>query len=372
MKLRKVFALLIALAMCLSFFTACGSTSDEAEAAPAAESAAPAEEAASVEEAVTSAVDAVEETVSTIAPKNGDHYVIAYSCIAYAIAPYPTLVGDCLQEAIEGMGWEFNSLAAEGDVELQAEQVETLLSADPDMLVLWAGDASLAPIYCSAAQEAGIPVLLIMCSIPEENRDMTIGYIGSDMYVVGYIEGQAMVERYGAENEALIVSVSGVESQQDYQDKLAGFKAALIEAGCLNEDGSSATWAFVGPEWCLSSRDTAQTAMENYIQTYGDSITAVIGFDDDLSMGCVNAIQAANLGDSIEVWSQMGMIEMINAIRNGQAYYTIYLPAYANANAVVDSIVNYMATGSVGDEWMIQTDFIEITPENCYDYDGDF
>jgi len=312
-----------------------------------------------------------DEGAAAIEPRNGENFVVAYSCIAYAIAPFPTMMGDYLKNAIEESGWEFNYLSGEGDVELQAEQCSTLLASDPDVLVVWSGDASLTPMYCMEANEKGIPVILIMCGIAEEQQDMALHFVGTDQYDISYEQATQMVERYGADEECLIVSVSGVESQEDYQAKLNGFMDGLKDAGVINEDGSAGTWTFVGPEWCLSSRDTAQSAMENYIATYGDAITAVIGFDDDLTMGCVNAIQESGLGDDIEVWSQIGMVEMIQAIRDGKAYSTIFLPAVANAETVVSVISNYI-NGVEEPEWQVATDYVVITPDNCFDYDGDF
>lgn len=378
MKMKKWIALLLVLSLSLGALTACGQSSSSADAAePTEESSADATEpteessASAAEKTAGETASDVETVIEGREPKNGENFVIAYSCIAYAVAPFTTMMGDYLKSAVEENGWTFDYLAAEGDVELQAEQVTTLISMNPDVLVVYAGDASLTPVYCQEAYDAGIPVILIMCSIDEENRYMTMNYVGTDQYDISYEQAQQMVERYGADSETLIVSVSGVEAQEDYQLKLNGFLDGLKDAGVINEDGSAGTWTFVGPEWCLSSRDTAQSAMENYIATYGDAITAVIGFDDDLTMGCVNAIQEHNLGDSIEVWSQMGMIEMIQAIRDGKAYSTVYMPASENANAVVQVIKDYVA-GIEQPEWQVAPNYVVITPDNCYDYDGDF
>jgi ribose transport system substrate-binding protein len=289
-----------------------------------------------------------------------ESYTIAYSCIADAIAPFPTVMRTELQKQCEEKGWTFNYLAAEGDFELQAEQVTQLLAQNPDVLLVWAGDASLAPMYISEANEKGIPVILMMCSIDEEYRDQVYGYVGSDMYGVSYEQGQRMVEKYGADSGKLVVSVSGVEAQQDYQDKLRGFKDAIADTN----------WTFIDPTYCQSSRDTAQSAMETYLATYGDSIDIVIGFDDDLTMGCINAIDEAGLTGTIDVYSQMGMKEMVQAIRDGKATETLALPASYNINAVIDAIETCMS----GEEhdWFFPADYLFVTSENANDYEGDF
>ena len=292
---------------------------------------------------------------------NDDTYSVAYSCIADAIAPFPNIMRTELQEQCADKGWEFNYLAAEGDFELQAEQVSQLLAQDPDGLLVWAGDAALSPMYIAEANEKGIPVILMLCSIAEEYRDQVYGFVGSDMYQVSYEQGQRMVEKYGADSEQLVVCVSGVESQQDYQDKLRGFTDAIADTN----------WTFVGPTYCLSSRDTAHSAMETYIATYGDEIDICIGFDDDLTMGCVNAIEEAGMTGEIDVYSQMGMIEMVQAIRDGKATETLALPASYNVAKVIEAIETCQS-GEEPENWFFAADYLFVTSENCDEYEGEF
>lgn len=293
----------------------------------------------------------------------GKTYTVAYSCIADAIAPFPTIMRTELQKQCADKGWNFEYLAAEGDVELQAEQVTQLLAKDPDVLLVWAGDAALSPMYIGEANEKGIPVILMMCSISEEYRDQVYGFVGSDMYQVSYEQGTRMVDKYGADSEQLVVCVSGVESQQDYQDKLAGFTQALKDKG--------ANWTFIDPTYCLSSRDTAQSAMETYIATYGDEIDICIGFDDDLTMGCVNAIEEAGMTGQIDVYSQMGMKEMVQAIRDGKAVETLALPASYNIAKVIEAVETCLS-GAEPESWFFAADYLFVTSENCNEYEGDF
>lgn len=288
-------------------------------------------------------------------------YKVAYSCIADAIAPFPTIMRTELQKQCAEKGWEFSYLAAEGDVELQAEQVSQLLAQNPDVLLVWAGDAALSPMYIGEANEKGIPVILMMCSIAEEYRDQVYGFVGSDMYQVSYEQATRMVEKYGKDSEQFVVCVSGVESQQDYQDKLRAYQDVLADTN----------WTFIDPTYCLSSRDTAHSAMETYIATYGDQITICVGFDDDLTMGCVNAIEEAGMTGKIDVYSQMGMIEMVEAIRNGKATETLALPASYNIAKVVEAVETCLS-GAEPESWFFAADYIFVTSENCNEYEGEF
>lgn len=294
--------------------------------------------------------------------KDGEKtYKVAYSCIADAIAPFPTIMRTELQKQCAEKGWEFNYLAAEGDVELQAEQVSQLLAQNPDVLLVWAGDAALSPMYIGEANEKGVPVILMMCSIAEEYRDQVYGFVGSDMYQVSYEQASRMVEKYGADSEQFVVCVSGVESQQDYQDKLRAYQDVFADTN----------WTFIDPTYCLSSRDTAHSAMETYIATYGDQIDICVGFDDDLTMGCINAIEEAGMTGKIDVYSQMGMIEMVQAVRDGKAVETLALPASYNIAKVVEA-VECCLSGAEPENWFFAADYIFVTSENCNEYEGEF
>ena len=163
------------------------------------------------------------------------------------------------------------------------------------------------------------------------------------------------------DSEQLVVCVSGVESQQDYQDKLRGFTDAIADTN----------WTFVGPAYCLSSRDTAHSEMENYIATYGDQIDICLGFDDDLTMGCINAIEEAGLTGQIDVYSQMGMIEMVQAIRDGKATETLALPAYLNIAKVMEATEDCL-NGKTPDNWFYAADYLFVTATENTDYEGDF
>lgn len=287
-------------------------------------------------------------------------YTVAYSTIADTIAPFTSKLRTYLQEKCADKGWTFNYLAAEGNVELQAEQVSTLISSQPDMLILFVGDAEMGVSYCKDAYDADIPVLLLCNSITQNAEDYCIALVATDMYQISYDQGKDIVDKHGADAGLTIVCVSGVESQLDYQLKLQGFSAAIADTN----------YTLVGPAYCNSSRDAAQSAMETYLATYGDAIDVVIGFDDDLTLGAVNAIAEAELTGKIEVYSQMGMNEMLQAIKDGKADQTIFLGADMITDAAIDTIAKYFAGESF--DFNIAPDVPVIDAANVDEFEGDF
>ena len=110
-----------------------------------------------------------------------------------------------------------------------------------------------------------------------------------------------------------MVQISGVPFLKDYQLREAGFKTAMADSN----------YNLYEPDYAFSSRTDAKSAMEQHIQADGDKINIVIGYDDDLTMGAVDAIQEANLGDKIKVYSFTGQNDAIQAVKDGKLEMTV-------------------------------------------------
>lgn len=341
--MKKILALLLALVMVFSM-VACGST----------EASAPAEEAAG-----SAAAPAEEAAVNY--DRNGDGTVtIAYSAIAYSIAVLPQYLYQNLEATCQERGWDFIPLAAEGDAPLQGEQVNQLVQQDPDYFVLFPADPALAVDWVQAIGDAGIPCITLHTDVAA-NEDGTPNanvkaYCGPDNKAMAADIAKALIEKHGADAGLKIVEIGGVPVQSDYIDRVAGFDAYIAE---------NSNYEVLGIEWAFSNRADAQTYMENFINTYGDEIDVLMGFDDDLTLGGVNALQEAGMTD-VEVYSITGQKEAMTAIQDGKMTLTAF---YATATVVADvfSVIDALAAGEVV-EYYHYTETPHITAENVADY----
>ena len=339
--MKKILAFVLVLAMLLAL-CACGSTSSSTSTA-AEEAAEPAAEAGDLD-------------------RNGDGKVtIAYSTIAYAIAPLTQYLCDDLNALCGEEGWEFVYLAAEGDADLQGQQVETLVDQDPDFIVMFPADAALAVDWVEYAYDAEVPVFLVGTDVAEEAHDMAVAFCGPDNYTMGVELAEYLIEQNGADAALGIVEIGGNAGQADYIDRKAGFEATIAD---------ESNYTILGdPAWCHSSRTDAQDSMADFISTYGDQINVLYGMDDDLTLGGVNAIAEANRSD-IQVLSITGQVEAIQAIKDGKMMTTTYTPTLLTASLVIDAINAYAATGSIEYQQSYVPDLI--TADNADSYEGEF
>lgn len=291
------------------------------------------------------------------ADRNGDGTVtIAYSAIAYNIALLPQYLYSNLEQTCSERGWEFTPLAAEGDAMLQGEQVDTLIQQDPDYFVLFPADPALAVDWVKNIADAGIPCITLHTDVAADGQEYVEAYCGPNNYTMAENIAKALVEKHGADAGLKIVEIGGVPVQSDYIERVAGFDTYITE---------NTNYEILGLEWAYSSRADAQTIMENFISTYGDGIDVLMGFDDDLTLGGVNALQAAKMTD-VEVYSITGQKDAVQAISDGKMTLTSF---YSTADTVAEvfRIIDALAAGESVD-YFHYTNVPHITQDNAGDY----
>lgn len=305
------------------------------------------------------AVSSAENSQPAETPKESDEpLLIAYSTIAYSIAVMTTFLKDNMETAVKNEGWEFVALAAEGDAALQAEQVQTLIDMEPDYLVLFPADGTLAVEWVKDAAAAGISVICVCGDVAEEGQASVECYVGADNYGLAHTIGEWVVEQFGADAGLKIVEIASVPAQYDIQQRVQGFADAIADTN----------YEILGTEWAYSSRSDAQGYMENFISTYGDEIDLLFGVDDDLTLGGVYAIEEAGL--DIAVVSMTGQIEAIQAIRDGKMTMTVATPS----TKTVDKLMECIKALEAGEEidYYQYSGYDIVTAENADSIQGEF
>ena len=326
MKMKKLIALLLALAMVFAL-AACAKGDDKGG-----------------EEAIA-------------ADRNGDGTVtIAYSAIAYNIALLPQYLYSNLEDTCEERGWEFKPLAAEGDAMLQGEQVEQLVQLDPDYFVLFPADPALAVDWTKAIADAGIPCITLHTDVAEGGRENVKAYCGPDNVQMAADIAKAIIDKHGADAGLKIVEIGGVPVQSDYIERVSGFDTYIAE---------NSNYEILGLEWAFSSRADAQTIMEKFISTYGDEIDVLMGFDDDLTLGGVSALQDEGQTE-VEVYSITGQKDAMQAVADGK----MDLTAFYSTSATVAEVFNVIDDLAAGEdvEYFHHTEVPHVTAENVAEY----
>jgi ribose transport system substrate-binding protein len=347
--LKKLTALLVCLCMLLSM-VACGSSSaSTAEASTAASGGETAGSAATD----TGSAAADTSTVDVNAALNGK--TIGYVTINSA-APWAGCIDTALGQIVTNAGGTYRNLDAQTETAKIAEYCQQMIDAGVDALVIFGGDPSANADIAKTADEAGIPVFMAALDVAESGRQYVKACVGPDQEEMCYEIGQYVIEQNGADAGCKVVQISGVPFLDDYIQREAGFNRAMAETN----------YELLEPDYAYSSRTDAKAFMENHIQTDGDSINIVMGYDDDLTMGALQAIDEAGLTGKIQVYSVTGQVEAMEAIENGTMVETVLNRGAGIAEGCIEAIETLAAGGSVDKN--IETDLVYINADNVADY----
>jgi ABC-type sugar transport system substrate-binding protein len=267
------------------------------------------------------------------------------------------MIWNTLESLCNERGWTFVGQSAAGAPDAQPGQIETMLNSyDIDYFVIFAGDLDGIVDSTKLIADEGIPVIMAALGASDDTYVTTT--VGPDQEAMCAKLAEDLIAANGADAGLNIVQISGVPVQQDYILREAGFQDYINENSNYNFLGDVA--------YAMSSRADAKTYMENFITTYGDQIDVLMGYDDDLTMGAIQAIEEAGLTGKIQVYSVTGQVEAMEAIENGTMVETVLNRGAGIAEGCIEAIETLEAGGSVDKETL--TDLVYINASNVAEY----
>ncbi len=208
------------------------------------------------------------------------------------------------------------------DALVQQEQVNTMITQKFDAIIFVPIDIEAAATAVQAAHDAGIPVV---GSNTRVNSDLLTSYVGSDDTISGYMEAKTVLDKLGCKGNVVILE--GPIGQSAQISRLEGNKKALAE--CPNVkvlEDQTANW----------SRAEAQTLMENWLTSHPGQINGVIGQNDEMALGAIEAIKAAKLNvKDFAIAGIDGITDALHAVKDG-TMTSILQDASAQAQGALD------------------------------------
>ncbi len=208
------------------------------------------------------------------------------------------------------------------DALVQQEQVNTMITQKFDAIIFVPIDIEAAATAVQAAHDAGIPVV---GSNTRVNSDLLTSYVGSDDTISGYMEAKTVLDKIGCKGNVVILE--GPIGQSAQISRLEGNKKALAE--CPNVkvlEDQTANW----------SRAEAQTLMENWLTSHPGQINGVIGQNDEMALGAIEAIKAAKLNvKDFAIAGIDGITDALHAVKEG-TMTSILQDASAQARGALD------------------------------------
>jgi len=192
--------------------------------------------------------------------------------------------------------------AANLDVNTQANQMDQLVNAGVDAIVVVPVQADSLQPQVTAAKAKGIPVIPVNAEL--NNPDIS-GNVQPDDVKAGEEEMQMMADQLGGQGNIVILQgplgQSGMTNRQKGIDNVLGQNPGIT---VLTAD--TANW----------KRDEAVNKMKNWISAYGDQINGVVSQNDDMGLGALQALKEA--GKTIPIVGIDGIEDGLKAVESGE------------------------------------------------------
>lgn len=313
--MKKLLSILLALVLIASL-AGCAGTSEPSAAPVAAQPTAKAEDASKTP-----------ETPQAETPDKPITIGIAVNALDEYQTEWYGLVEKYAQEA----GATLLMTNAEGKVDKQLADIETLIVKKPDVIIIRAVDSNgLAPAV-DACVEAGIPVI---------DSDFIIN---SDKYTLRLTSGKQFengklqadwLENWMANNPDEKLNIGylwGVQGVSGATDRFLGLKESLVDKH--KDDGKVALLAEKVANW---SATEAMAITEDWLQAYPE-MNCIVAMSDEMAIGAINVLKAANADFSkFLVLGIDGSPNGQQCIKDGTMAMTAYTSKRASAQATVE------------------------------------
>ncbi|GAB3908739.1 sugar ABC transporter substrate-binding protein [Larkinella knui] len=223
-------------------------------------------------------------------------------------------------EFIVNVSDEIEKKARESDIELitvdaersalkQIEQVESFIAQKVDVIIMNPCEVEASSPAVTKALAANIPII----NVNSETTAKPSAFIGSDDVESGRIAMKFIAEKLKGKGNVVMM--------HGYMGQAAQIKREQGAREILKQYPNLKLIAHQTGEW---DRAKAMSLMENWIQSYGNTINAVFAQNDEMGMGAVKALTDAGLKDNVVVVSIDAIPDALQAVKKGTLDATVF------------------------------------------------
>lgn len=264
---------------------------------------------------------------------------------------YATNLTDAMKAKAEELGVKLVVMDGNYDVSTAISQLRNLESQKVDAIILNPIDETALNDTVNQIVDGGIPVLGVNAFLTAEKL---VTYVGSPDVMAGETEAQQIVDAIGGKGNVVILEGPIGQTGQ------VGRKEGIYNI--LEKNPDIKVIAEKTANW---SRAEAMTIMENWIQTHGKDIHAVIAQNDEMAIGALNALSARGMND-VPVVGVDGVKDALQAVKDGKMIATVFQNAKAQGETVVEMAIK--AAKGVQIEKNYEIPFELVTPEKVDEY----
>ena len=257
------------------------------------------------------------------------------------VNPWTKVYNELIIERLEDEGAEVTYLQDPFDPQVQVQNLDRAIAAQPDAIMLLGLDYRALTPSLTRAKQANIPVIN-MNSPAAPAEDLMALSVESDNPALGRFAAQNIIEGLAAQGKTTgnVIAVTGTAGTQMVIDRMDAFTEELATAPGLKlveiEDGN---WDQA------TSQEVAQQLFAKYASQGG--IQAVYGMADNQALGVIQAAKQAGLpvggDDGLIVTGSNCFVSGLEAIKAGEMYGTATQSPQIEANYTADQALKFFS-----------------------------
>lgn len=231
------------------------------------------------------------------------------------------------QRAAE-LGAEVITRSANGNDDVQFQQVKEMVDGGINVLVLLPHDTEKAGRIVKAAHAKHVPVLSYDRLAHNTPVDL---YVGFDLFAVGVLQAQTLVEHAPKGNFFLRGG-----SPLDFNSKIVRAGQMRVLQPLIDRDDIKIVGDLWVPEW---SAVQAYLLMTQALQKIDVPLTAIVASNDSTAGGAVQALEDKELSGKVLVTGQDADLAAVMRLFEGTQLMTVYKPLSGLARTAAEAAV---------------------------------
>lgn len=240
---------------------------------------------------------------------------------------------------------------AKNDTSTQLTQVENMISQGAQAIILTITDTNSAEPFYELCSNAGIPLIGMNRSIV----DYCDGFVGTDSSSAAEKMATYIAEKLGGKGK--VVHLQGVLGEDAENDRTEAILKVLEANPDIERIRVEAA------DW---DRVKAMEKVETWIQA-GDQFDAVIANSDEMAVGAMLALEAANRLDGVIIGGIDGSQVVCEYVKEGKITLTMAQDTYAMGAESVKMAIRYITGESTEFEYF-DIPYEPVTVENVDKY----
>ncbi|MGA2744463.1 MAG: substrate-binding domain-containing protein [Candidatus Sulfotelmatobacter sp.] len=248
---------------------------------------------------------------------------------------------DEFQLRAQQLGAQTITRSADGDDDLQFEQVKDLLNTGIDVLVLLPHNSAKASRIVDAAHARHVPVISYDRLVPNPQVDL---YIGFDLFAVGVLQAECLTEHAPTGNYILLGG-----SPLDPNSKVVRAGQMKVLQPFIDRGDIKILADIWVPEWSPTQAYVLTTqALQDLAQhDVKAPLTAILASNDGTAGGAIQALEDNHLSGKVLVTGQDADLTAVAHLFDGTQLMTVYKPLAGEAQTAAEAAVTLAKHGSV-------------------------